>query len=84
MNTISSGCKQPHTHTAVDCGPLPNPANGQTMAPSGTTFNNMATYSCNPGFVLIGDTSQTCGSNGMWSPDAPACEREHYGFNIVC
>ena len=52
---------------------LSNPTNGQVMTPSGTTFNNMATYSCNGGYTLSGSSTRVCGSNGLWTPDAPTC-----------
>ena len=52
---------------------LPNITNGQVMTPSGTTFTNTATYSCNVGYTLSGSATRVCGSNGMWTPDTPAC-----------
>lgn len=29
--------------------------------------NTVATYSCNPGYTLSGNTTSTCGSEGLWS-----------------
>ena len=52
---------------------LPNPNNGQVMTPLGTTFTNVATYSCNPGYALSGSATQTCDANGLWTPEAPTC-----------
>ena len=43
---------------------------------SGTTYMNTATYTCNAGYNLIGTTSRTCGSDGVWSLAAPTCERK--------
>ena len=60
----------------VDCGPLGNPINGQVDMSSGTTFMSTATYTCNAGYNLIGPISRTCGSDGVWLPAAPACERK--------
>ena len=57
----------------VDCGILTNPTNGQVMTPSGTTFNNLATYSCDTGYGLSGSATRVCGSDGLWTPDAPTC-----------
>ncbi len=60
--------------TAVDCGDLPDPANGMVVTSSGTTFTNTATYTCNPGYVLVGDATRTCQSTGVWNSTAPTCE----------
>ena len=60
----------------VDCGPLGNYVNGQVDMSSGTTFMSTATYICNAGYNRIGPISRTCGSNGVWSPAAPTCERK--------
>ena len=60
--------------TAVDCGNLTDPANGQVIHPGGTTFGQTATYSCNTGFNLVGDSTRTCLATGDWSGNAPICE----------
>ena len=61
--------------SAVDCGPLNNPTNGQVMLPA-TTFNHVATYSCNSGYTLNGAQTRTCQASGMWSNAEPTCEGE--------
>ena len=38
-----------------------------------------ATYSCDPGYVLVGETTRTCedtnsGTTGTWSEDDPTCK----------
>ena len=60
----------------VDCGSLGNPLNGQVDMSSGNTFMSIATYTCNAGYDLIGPKSRTCGSDGVWSPAPPTCERK--------
>ena len=60
--------------TAVDCGNLPNPANGQVSNTAGTTFGQTAIYSCNAGYNLVGDSTRTCQADGMWSGSAPTCQ----------
>ena len=60
--------------TAVDCMALPNPTNGQVMAPSGTTFNNTATYSCDGGYELNGPMTRMCGIDSSWTLTEPTCE----------
>ena len=57
----------------VDCRSLTAPANGQVDLTSGTTFNQTATYSCNTGYNLVGDSTRTCEATGQWSGSAPTC-----------
>ena len=60
--------------TAVDCGHLTDPANGSVTHTSGTTFGQTATYSCNTGYNLVGNRSQTCQATGNWSGSEPTCQ----------
>ncbi len=60
--------------TVVDCGALLNPANGAVNTSSGTTFMNNAKYTCTTaGYVLVGDATRTCQSDGEWSSTSPTC-----------
>jgi len=46
-----------------------------------TTFGNMATYSCDPGYELRPDNSiQICQANGTWSGIDPSCEGMNYAY----
>ena len=58
----------------MDCGSLPDPANGQVNHTAGTTVGQTATYSCNIGYNLVGDRTRTCQAEGSWSGSAPTCE----------
>ena len=58
----------------VDCGSLTDPAYGQVDLTSGTTFGETATYTCNTGYNLVGDSTRTCQATGEWSGSAPACQ----------
>ena len=60
--------------TVVDCGALTDPANGQVSHPDGTTFGETATYSCNPDYNLVGDSTRTCEATGDWSGSEPTCQ----------
>ena len=60
--------------TAVDCGPLGNPENGEVNV-AGTTVGSTATYSCFTGYQLKGVAIRTCKADG-WSDTVPTCERE--------
>ena len=59
---------------AVNCGSLPDPANGSVNHTAGTTFGQTATYSCNTGYNLVGDSTRTCQATGNWSGSAPTCQ----------
>ena len=60
--------------TVVDCGTLTAPDNGQVDLTSGRTFGQTATYSCNAGYNLVGDSSRTCQAAGNWSGSTPTCQ----------
>ena len=60
--------------TVVDCGNLTNPTNGQVNHTAGTTFRQTATYSCDPGYNLVGGTQRTCQVTGVWSGSVPTCQ----------
>ena len=62
-----------YTLTAVDCGNLTDPHNGQVDHTAGTTLGQTATYSCNTGYNLVGDSTRTCQATGNWSGSAPTC-----------
>ena len=60
--------------TAMDCGTLTNPANGQVSHTAGTTFGKTANYTCDPGYILVGGKTRTCQATGVWSGIAPTCQ----------
>ena len=69
-------CKLHTESVVVDCGVLPNPADGLVDLSDGTVFESVAGYSCNPGFQLEGTVTRTCQSNGRWSDSEPTCQCE--------
>ena len=58
----------------MDCGDLNDPANGRVDLTSGTTFRQTATYSCNTGYNLVGDSTRTCQTTENWSGSVPTCQ----------
>ena len=58
----------------VDCGNLTDPANGCVNHTAGTSLGQTATYSCNTGYNLVGDSTHTCQATGNWSGSAPTCQ----------
>ena len=59
--------------TVVDCGSLTDPGNGSVTLTVGTTSGQTATYSCNTGYNLVGDSTRTCQA-GDWSGSEPTCQ----------
>ncbi|XP_064397056.1 sushi, von Willebrand factor type A, EGF and pentraxin domain-containing protein 1-like isoform X3 [Halichondria panicea] len=57
----------------ANCGLLPSLSNGEVSF-STTTFNSVASYTCDLGYILIGATSCTCQLDEQWSGDAPTCD----------
>ena len=60
--------------TAVDCGNLTNPGNGSVTHTAGTIFEQTATYSCDTGYNLVGNSTRTCQATGNWSGSEPTCQ----------
>ena len=58
---------------AVSCGTLTNPANGQVTHTTGM-FGQTATYSCDTGYNLVGDSNRSCQATGVWSGSTPTCQ----------
>ena len=70
--------------TAVDCGTLTDPDNGSVNHTAGTTFGKTATYSCDTGYSLVGDSTRTCQATGNWSGSAPTCQGMLLYSIILC
>ena len=62
--------------TAFDCGPLPSINGGAVEYSQETTFESVATYTCDAGFELVGGgmETRTCTETGEWSGDEPTCQ----------
>ena len=64
---------------AVQCGTLNNPTYGEVSADR-NTFGSQANYSCSEGYVLNGNSTRMCLSDGQWSGSEPRCE----GQDLLC
>ncbi|XP_060545538.1 complement receptor type 1 [Pantherophis guttatus] len=62
----------------------PNIQNGTRSNQETTVFPSgmLVTYTCNPGYALIGEATIQCIDNGMWSSPAPNCEGGSCGIPI--
>ena len=62
------------------CPELSAPANGGVTLNTQTLgVGTTATYSCDPGYILIGETTRTCedthrGTTGTWNGTEPLCD----------
>lgn len=68
----------------ITCPPLPNPADGSVEVLDNTP-GGRANYSCNQGFVLVGELSRVCGTEGEWQEEQPSCQglkQLHSNFQI--
>ena len=61
--------------TVVNCGIPSNITHGQVNHTDGTTFGQTATYTCDSGYNLVGNTTCTCQATGVWSGRSPTCQR---------
>ena len=60
----------------VSCGLPDNPSNGHVDTSAGTSFGDVAKYSCDTGYTLNGAAETTCQADGQWSGSVPTCESE--------
>ena len=67
----------------VDCNSLSGIVNGRATY-SETVFGSSATYSCDSGFLLIGDNTRVCQEDGQWSGEEPVCvgKLRNYFFKV--
>ena len=68
-------------HYIVDCGSLPDPANGQVTL-NGTGFHSMANYTCDPGYGLVGNATRICQLDGTWSGSV-SCQSNVHTIEIT-
>ena len=54
-----------------ECGPLDQPCNGHVDFE--TAIGGVATYSCELGYELEGESSRVCLDSGEWDGIAPCC-----------
>ena len=60
---------------AVVCSTLTQPTNGDVNL-TGTTLGQRATYTCDSGYNLVGNSTRMCQATGAWSGSEPTCSSE--------
>ena len=66
-------------YPAVDCGRLDAPSVGQVSWTT-TFFGGVATYACFTGYILVGQSTRRCETNGFWSGQPPICQRKFHPY----
>ncbi|AAK85102.1 hypothetical protein [Lumpy skin disease virus] len=46
-------------------------------------YESEVSFSCKPGFVLIGTKYSVCGINSSWIPKVPICSRDNITYNKI-
>ena len=54
-----------------------------SVSTSGQEVGDTATYSCRPGYRLIGAATRTCLASGEWSGAPPRCQGESPGRPVL-
>ena len=57
----------------VNCGSPSTPSNGDVDTSSGTDYNDVAIFSCDTGYTMLGSSTTTCQADGSWSNATPIC-----------
>ena len=57
----------------IDCDKLTSPENGVLRYSNGTTYQSVATFSCNPGYKISTNLTRTCKADKTWSNVIPSC-----------
>ncbi len=62
--------------SAVITCPVLTDSTHRLVSVTNNNFGSNATYACDTGYTLNGDTTRTCGSDGVWSGSEPTCTRK--------
>ncbi len=73
--SLTCVCKMPLS-VGVSCAELVNPSDGRVDTSAGTSFGDVARYSCDTGYTLNGPAERTCQADGQWNGSVPSCGRE--------
>ncbi len=73
----------------ITCSDLPSLTNGNidyggAGSPDSRPVNTVATYTCVTGYTVNGDSTRTCGSDGVWSGQGSNCQSKWNGLCTVC
>ena len=60
----------------MDCGPLSDIPNGRVDISPDTNVGSSAVYTCEFGYILVGEEKRYCQADGTWSGREPECVRK--------
>ena len=66
-----------HTHTVVCPSLVSHPSYLHISTPINRP-GTVVTFSCDPGYTLVGGPSVTCRGDGTWNRDIPQCQESKY------
>ena len=72
--------------SVVDCSSLTSPSNGEVSLTT-TTFESVAMYTCEEGYLLMGSPMRECQADGNWTQQDPLCESKFLkidNFIMLC
>ncbi|XP_078598028.1 sushi, von Willebrand factor type A, EGF and pentraxin domain-containing protein 1-like [Branchiostoma floridae x Branchiostoma japonicum] len=61
----------PSTCTIVQCSAQSSPTNGGVSG--GNSYGDVATFTCNTGYHMVGTSALSCQADGTWTGTAPTC-----------
>ena len=71
---VRRNCSLPERRRSrTECPELTDPSNGSVRISIDDNGNRVATYSCDEGFVLNGDSTRQCMDNQQWTGNDPTC-----------
>ncbi|CAH1249098.1 CSMD1 [Branchiostoma lanceolatum] len=77
--TLSGGAP---TCKVVQCTKLTPPSHGAVAGSN--SYRDVVTFTCDPGYKLVGTSSLTCQSDGTWSEGSPTCTAEcRNGYQLL-
>ena len=58
------------------------PAHGRVEYTDGLKYKSKATYSCEAGYSLQGDSQRACQADGNWTNESPTCKGEFHNHIV--
>ena len=69
----------------IDCGTITEPSNGAVSYSNNgaTTYQEVATFTCDAGYDLSGDATRTCEASGNWGGATPVCNIKGKPYFVI-
>ncbi|KAH3889331.1 hypothetical protein DPMN_013385 [Dreissena polymorpha] len=63
----------------ISCPTLTAPSNGAVDLSDGLLYEDIATFSCNTGYAMVGTSTRQCLATKLWSGESPTCQIKNCG-----